>query len=228
MYRCSHPLLLLRLCSTAALCIVRQRGGNDCSLLFAAFAAAAAARVRPLPYFRAGPTARPRFAPAPPPPSSTRAGSNRRRAGERAFFVIGVVAWLILQKRFWREEEHDVSLKPAFRHEARAHVNWNIAEEEEKTLCCITIDEKRETTMVQSEDEVLKAAQAILEQKQYQKLRNYIYVSAVRETFRERSTMRDARGAIAGGGGRTLQCTCPEIQTGSASPASKQSHVPKV
>ena len=31
--------------------------------------------------------------------------------------------------------------------------------------------------MVQSEEEVLKAAQAILEQKQYQKLRNYIYVS---------------------------------------------------
>ena len=34
--------------------------------------------------------------------------------------------------------------------------------------------------MVQSEEEVLKAAQAILEQKQYQKLRNYIYVSAQR------------------------------------------------
>ncbi len=31
--------------------------------------------------------------------------------------------------------------------------------------------------MVQSEEEVLKAAQAILEQKQYQKLRNFIWVS---------------------------------------------------
>ena len=95
--------------------------------------------------------------------------------------------------------EHDVSLKPAFRHEARAHVNWNIAEEE-KTLCCITIDEKKETTMVQSEDEVLKAAQAILEQKQYQKLRNYIYVSALcRAThvaqFRGREGKRCRRNA---------------------------------
>ena len=33
--------------------------------------------------------------------------------------------------------------------------------------------------MVQSEEEVLKAAQAILEQKQYGKLRNYIYVSVL-------------------------------------------------
>ena len=42
----------------------------------------------------------------------------------------------------------------------------------------IKIDSEANKKMVQSEEEVLKAAQAILEQKQYQKLRNFIWVSA--------------------------------------------------
>ena len=52
--------------------------------------------------------------------------------------------------------------------------------------------------MVQSEEEVLKAAQAILEQKQYQKLRNYIYVSVCALLF-----PFDPHGATFGG--ETLQ-----------------------
>ena len=59
--------------------------------------------------------------------------------------------------------------------------------------------------MVQSEEEVLKAAQAILEQKQYQKLRNYIYVSvALSLLYSVSSLSLDPHGATFRGreGGR--------------------------
>ena len=170
-----YPLPLSPLlCST-----VQQRGGNDGRRLLSSLRLGAAHAV-----VRAGRAGNGRARPArdshlPLLPLFDRRGRARvrhlRRRRRRRRVAYSAEAPL----REW--ERGTFSLKPAFRHEARAsparQARRELFHQRRRSLCCITIGDHGEDTMVQSEEEVLKAAQAILEQKQYQKLRNYIYVS---------------------------------------------------
>ena len=191
-----YPLPPL-LCST-----VQQRGGNDGLRLLSSLRLGAAHAV-----VRAGRAGNGRARPArdshlPLLPLFDRRGRARVRHRRRRRRRVAYSAEAPLRE--W--ERGTFSLKPAFRHEARASPARQARRElfhQRRSLCCITIGDHGEDTMVQSEEEVLKAAQAILEQKQYQKLRNYIYVS-VACTLSPPSLSLDPHGATFRGrkGGR--------------------------